>query len=265
MHAHKQFVDRSSASVQLSDSFVNLDSCVEDGFFFFFGVWISRIGPLFSLSQLASDLTSTPTMSGSSWHQWSIPLTTAPRNHVEHSFCKARQLWTLSKLPSPCDYFEKRRKEHQDKVFQHAIDSHGQSASSSLISLHFAAGSVGIGNDAASLLATESNGTVLITRVMTSTAGHYILCGARLLAWQINNRLWSTFAERAKNERESILGILSARQTFEVGWKFIHSSKLMINGLMNLPQGEQYTVPVSDNHSHLTRQPSERASSFSVS
>ena len=117
MHAcTQQFVDRSSASVRLSDSFVNLDSCVEDGFFFFFGVWIRRMGPLFSLPQLAFALTSAPTMPGSSRHRSSISLTIAPRNHVEHSFRKARQLRTLSELPSPCDYFEKRRKE-QGKSF----------------------------------------------------------------------------------------------------------------------------------------------------
>ena len=54
MHAcTQQSVDRASASVRRSDSFVNLDLCVEDGFFFFFGVWIRRIGPIFSLPQLA--------------------------------------------------------------------------------------------------------------------------------------------------------------------------------------------------------------------
>ena len=47
MHAHATVVYRSSASVRLCDSFVNLDSCVEDGFFLFFGVWIRRIGPIF--------------------------------------------------------------------------------------------------------------------------------------------------------------------------------------------------------------------------
>ena len=43
MHAcTQQFVDRRLASVRLSDSFVNLDLCVEDGLFSFFGVWIHR-------------------------------------------------------------------------------------------------------------------------------------------------------------------------------------------------------------------------------
>ena len=37
------------------------------------------------------------------------------RNHVEHSFRKARQLWTLDKLLSPCNFFEKsRRHQHSD-------------------------------------------------------------------------------------------------------------------------------------------------------
>ena len=89
----------------------------EDGFFLFFGVWIRRIGPIFSLPQLAIELTSTPTMLDSSRHRSSISLTTASGNHVKHSFRKARQLWTLSKLPSPCDYFEKRTKEQQGKKF----------------------------------------------------------------------------------------------------------------------------------------------------
>ena len=93
MHAcTQQFVDRSSASVRLCDSFVNLDSCVEDGFLLFFGVWIRRIGPIFSLPQLAIELTSTPTMLDSSRLRSSISLTTAPGNHVKHSFRKARQL-----------------------------------------------------------------------------------------------------------------------------------------------------------------------------
>ena len=55
-----------------------------------------------------------------------------------------------------------RRKKKQGKIFQHPIDSHSQSASSSLISPHFAAGAVGVGHGAASFLATESTGTVLI-------------------------------------------------------------------------------------------------------
>ena len=53
MHACTQkFNDRTSASVRLSDALVNLDSCVEDGVFFFFGVWTSHIWPIFSLPQL---------------------------------------------------------------------------------------------------------------------------------------------------------------------------------------------------------------------
>ena len=49
---------------------------------------------------------------------------------------------------------------------------HSQSASSCLISPHFAAGAVGVGRGAASFLATESTGTVLIPRLMTRIAGH---------------------------------------------------------------------------------------------
>ena len=76
----------------------------------------TSFGAYFFLPQLAIELTSTPTMLDSSRHRSSILLTTAPGNHVKHSFRKARQLWTL-KLPSPCDYFEKRRKEQQGKSF----------------------------------------------------------------------------------------------------------------------------------------------------
>ena len=83
---------RPQLTVRLSDLFVNLDSCVEDGFFFFFGVRIRGIWPIFSLPQLTFDLTSTPSLPGSSQYRSSISLTTAPRNHVEHSFRKARQL-----------------------------------------------------------------------------------------------------------------------------------------------------------------------------
>ena len=52
------------------------------------------------------------------------------------------------------------------------MDSHSQSASSCFISPHFAAGAVGVGRGAASFLATESTGTVLIPRLMTRIAGH---------------------------------------------------------------------------------------------
>ena len=65
MHAcTQQFVDRTSPSVRLSDSFVNLDLCVQDGFL----LWSldTSIGSFFSLPQLAFDLTSTPTMHDSS-------------------------------------------------------------------------------------------------------------------------------------------------------------------------------------------------------
>ena len=160
---------RTSVSVRLFDSFVNLDPCVEDGFFFFFGAWIRRIRPIFSLPQLAFDLTSTPTIPDSCRQRSSISLTAVPRNHIKHSFRKAGQLWTLSKLHSPCHYFEKRKKNNNNKakVFQHPIDS--QSASCSLISRHVLSE---LGRGAASFLATESTGTVLIPRLMTRIAGH---------------------------------------------------------------------------------------------
>ena len=109
MHAcTQQFIDRTSASVRLSDSFVNLDSCVENGFFFLFGVWIRRIGPLFSLPQLAFDLTSTPTMPDSRRHRSLILLTSAPRNHVEHFFAKHVSFEKSVSSPRPVHYFEKK-------------------------------------------------------------------------------------------------------------------------------------------------------------
>ena len=174
MHAcTQQFVDRTSASVRLFDSFVNLDSCVEDGFFFFFGAWIRRIRPIFSLPQLAFDLTSTPTIPDSC-RQWSsISLTAVPRNHVEHSFRKARQLWTLSKLPSPCHYFEKRKKKTtRPKFFSTQSTVSPLQAPSSAGTCCLRVLSEWLGRGAASFLATESTGTVLIPRQMTRIAGH---------------------------------------------------------------------------------------------
>ena len=77
-------------------------------------------------------------------------------------------------VSSPRSVITSRREEKNNKakVFQHPIDSHSQSASSCLISPHFAAGAVGVGRGAASFLATESTGTVLIPRLMTRIAGH---------------------------------------------------------------------------------------------
>ena len=74
--------------------------------------------------------------------------------------------------PRPVITSRKEEKNNKAKVFQHPIDSHSQSASSCLISPHFAAGAVGVGRGAASFLATESTGTVLIPRLMTRIAGH---------------------------------------------------------------------------------------------
>ena len=168
IHACKQqFIDQTSASVRLSDSFMNLDSCVEDGFFFLFGVWIRRIGPLLFPSPTRFDLASTPTVLDSSRHRSSISLTTAP------SILFAKDISFEELVSSPRLVITSRRKENVNNkayFFQYLIDGHGQSASSCLISPHFAA--VGVGSGAASFLATESTGTVLIPRLMTRIAGH---------------------------------------------------------------------------------------------
>ena len=74
--------------------------------------------------------------------------------------------------PRPVITSRREEKNNKAKVFQHPIDSHSQSASSCLISPHFAAGAVGVGGGAASFLATKSTGTVLIPRLMTHIAGH---------------------------------------------------------------------------------------------
>ena len=172
MHAcTQQFVDRSSASVRLCDSFVNLDSCVEDGFSLFFGVWIRRIGPIFSLPQLAIELTSTPAVIDSSRHRSSISHSPLPSGTMS-SILFAKHVSFEHSVSSPHPVITSRREEKNNKakVFQHPIDSHSQSASSCLISPHFAAGAVGVGRGAASFLVTES--TVLIPRLMTRIAGH---------------------------------------------------------------------------------------------
>ena len=86
-------------------------------------------------------------------------------------------------VSSPRPVITSRRKENNSKakVSQHPIDSRSQSASSCLISLHFAAGADGVGRGAASFLATESTGTVLIPRLMTRIAGHEAVCYQHLL------------------------------------------------------------------------------------
>ena len=177
MHAcTQQFVDRSSASVRLCDSFVTLDSCIEDGFFLFFGVWIRRIGPIFSLPQLAIDLTSTRL-------RCLIAADTDRRSHsplppgTMSSILFAKHVsfeHSVIIISSPRPVITSRREEmnNKAKVFQHPINSHSQFASSCLISPHFAAGAVGVGRGAASFLATESTGTVLIPRLMARIAGH---------------------------------------------------------------------------------------------
>ena len=77
-------------------------------------------------------------------------------------------------VSSPRPAITSRRKENYSKakVFQHPIDNHSQSGSSCLISPHFVAGAFGVGRGAASFLATENTGTVLIPRLMTRIASH---------------------------------------------------------------------------------------------
>ena len=87
-------------------------------------------------------------------------------------FAKHVSFEHLVSFPSPVITSRREEKNNKAKVFQHPIDSHSQSASSCLISPHFAAGAVGVGRSAASFLATESTGTVLIPRLMTRIAGH---------------------------------------------------------------------------------------------
>ena len=98
------------------------------------------------------------------------------RNHVEHSFRKARQLWTLSKLPSPCHYFEKRKKKQQGQSFSAPnrqsvlfMLPHQPARAVCTCCLHVLSE---LGRGAASFLATGSTGTVLMPRLMTRIAGH---------------------------------------------------------------------------------------------
>ena len=168
----QQFVDRSLASVRLSDSFANLDLCVEDVFFLFFGLWIRRTGAIFSLPQLAIDLTDTPTMPDCSRHRLSVSLTTAPG--TRSSILLANLVSFEHSVSSPYPVSTSRREERNKKakVFQHPIDSYSQSPSSCPISPHFEAGAVGVGSGGGSFLATKGTGTVLIPRLMTRIAGH---------------------------------------------------------------------------------------------
>ena len=117
-------------------------------------------------------MTSTPQMLDSCRHRSSISFTTAARNHVEQFFEK--HVCFEHSVSSSCPVITSRRKENNSMAnfVLHPIDSHSQSASSCLISPHFAAGAVGVGRDAASFLATESTGAVLITRLVTRIAGH---------------------------------------------------------------------------------------------
>ena len=181
MHAQKLFVDRSLASVRLCDSFANMDLCVEDGFFLFFGVWIRRTGAIFSLPQLAIDLTDTPTMPDSSRHRLSISLTTAPGTMSSILLAKHVSFEHSVSSPYPVSTSRREEKNKKAKVFQHPIDSHSQSPSSCPISPHFVAGAVGAGSGGGSFLATKSTGTVLIPRLMTRIAGHGFWTNAHAL------------------------------------------------------------------------------------
>ena len=173
MHAcTQQFVDRTSASVRLFDSFVNLDSCVENGFFFLFGAWIHRIRPIFSLPQLAFDLTSTPTIPDSCRQRSSISLTAVPRNHVEHSFRKHVSFEHSVSSPRPVITSRRERKKTTTPKFfstQSTVSPLHAPSSAGTCCLHVLSE---LGHGAASFLATESTGTVLVPRLMTCIAGH---------------------------------------------------------------------------------------------
>ena len=172
MHAcTQQFVDRTSASVRLSDSFMNLDSCVEDSFSSSLEFGYVVLGLFFPFSN--SLLT---------WQVRLRCLTAADTDHRSHSPLPLGTMSTIlfakhvsfeHSVGSPHPVITSRREENNNKakVFQHTIDSHSQAASSCLISPHSAAGAVGVGRGAASFSATESSGTVLIPRLMTRIAG----------------------------------------------------------------------------------------------
>ena len=170
MHAQQSVIERRPQSGSLTRSWICIRalrmtfcSTLEFGYV---------VLGLFFHSKFGFDLTSTPTIADSSRHRSSISLISAYWNHVEHSFRGARPLWTLSRLPSPCDYFEQRRNiNNKTKGFQHRIDSQF-TASSCLISPHLATCAVEVGPGAASFLAKESTATVIIARLMTRIAGH---------------------------------------------------------------------------------------------
>ena len=128
------------------------------------------LGLVFPLPQLAIELTSTPTMLDSSRHRSHSPLPPGTMSSI--LFTKHVSFEHSVRSPRPVITSRREEKSNKAKVFQHPIDSHSQSASSCLISPHFAAGAVGVGRGAASFLATESTGAVLIPRLMTRFAGH---------------------------------------------------------------------------------------------
>ena len=106
----QQSADRTSASVRLSNSCVTLDPYVEDGFFFFFGVWVRRIGPIFSLPQLAFDLTSTPTLPYSSQHDHRSHSQLPPGNISSILF--AKHVSFEHSVSSPCPVSSPKREEN---------------------------------------------------------------------------------------------------------------------------------------------------------
>ena len=172
MHAcTEQFVDWTSASVRLSDSFVNLDSCVEDGFYSCLEFGYVVLGLFFPFHN-----------SLSTWQVRLPCLIAADTDRQSHSpllpgtissILFAKHVSFQQSVSSSRPVITSRREENNKaNVFQHPIDSHSQSASSCLTSPLFAAGAVEPGHGAASFLATESTVTVLIPRLMTRIAGH---------------------------------------------------------------------------------------------
>ena len=137
MHAckHSSLLRRTNVGLSLALWLVREFGSVHRGWLFFiFGVWICRIEPIFSLPQLAFDLTSTPMTPDSSRHRSSISLPAAPGTMSSILFAK-RVIFEHS-VSSPRPVITSRREENlnQAKVFKHPIDS--QSPSSCLISPH---------------------------------------------------------------------------------------------------------------------------------
>ena len=175
MHAHmhaQQSVDRTSASGQLSDSFVNnVDSCDEDGFFLFFEYGHVAVGIICSPHKLAFDLASTPTMPDSGRHRSSIAL--PPETMSSTLFAKLVS-FEHSIIPNALWLLREEKKTWTGKKFFSAQSriSPLHRACMIMISAHFAAGAVDVGRCAVSFLATdlESTGAVLTPTQMSRIA-----------------------------------------------------------------------------------------------